>query len=387
MIDFITNLKKISNDFNKIKKYLDFIKDHKLKEYSKNSERHHILPKSVFPEFNDYNKYPENFAVLSIVDHYICHSMLADMSEEQSLIFAWNAMNSKTSKLKKIKLSKSLKTEEYEKLKLKAREKMSEANKGWTVITENGKNIRIRSKDYDRKKYKTPFNGRVCVTIKSTNEKKWINTSDYDPEIHSFHTAGKATYYDLINKKKIRIEPSKREPYHLFMNEKVLFRNKCGLMFYDLLRKHNYEDIIGYKPISFNFIHPAKPIEKIVVVNKNGRIKEKTTRMVYKTDKIIGSGMIPFKFIPSEPLIKKERTYNKTEKWFKTVENKRGKTVTSNHTIASKKDFLSGKVHGINYGKHYYFDTETLKRVLLLPENAPSPRFIIYHIAKEKGIV
>ena len=227
----------------------------------------------------------------------------------------------------------------------------------------------------------------MCVTIKSTNEKKWINTSDYDPKIHSFHTAGKATYYDLINKKKIRIEPSKREPYHLFMNEKVLFRNKCGLMFYDLLRKHNCEDIIGYKPISFNFIQPTKPIKKIVVVNKNGRLIEKTTRIVYKTDKIIGSEMIPFKFIQDEPLIKKERTYNKTEKWFKTVENKRGKTIASNHTIASKKDFLSGKVHGVNYGKHYYFDTETLKRVLLLPENAPSPRFIIYHIAKEKGIV
>lgn len=44
MIDFIINLKKISNDYNKIKKYLDFIKEHELKEYSKNSERHHILP-------------------------------------------------------------------------------------------------------------------------------------------------------------------------------------------------------------------------------------------------------------------------------------------------------------------------------------------------------
>lgn len=42
MIDFITNLKKISNDYSKIKKYLDFIKEHKLKGYPKNSERHHI---------------------------------------------------------------------------------------------------------------------------------------------------------------------------------------------------------------------------------------------------------------------------------------------------------------------------------------------------------
>lgn len=384
MIDFITNLKKISNDYNKIKKYLDFIKDHKLKGYPKNSERHHILPKSVFP---DYNKYPENFAALSIVDHYICHSMLADMSEEQSLIFAWNTMNSKTSELKKINLSKSLKTEEYEKLKLKAKEKIRDANKGWTVITVKGKNIRIRTKDYDREKHKTPFNEKMYVTIKSTNEKKWIKTSDYDTKIHSFHTAGKVTYFDVLNKKKIRTEPSKRETYHLSMNEKVLFRNKCGLMIFDLLRKHNHEDIIGYRPISFKFIRPTKPIEKIVVINKNGRLIEKTTRIVYKTDKIIGSEMIPFKFIPNEPLIKKERTYNKTEKWFKTVENKRGKTIASNHTIASKEDFLSGKVHGINYGKHYYFDTETLKRVLLLPENAPSPRFIIYHIAKEKGIV
>ncbi|MFV3255094.1 hypothetical protein ACNI5P_28850, partial [Klebsiella pneumoniae] len=42
-----------------------------------NRERHHILPKSIFPEYNDARTYPLNIINLTPREHYIAHWILS----------------------------------------------------------------------------------------------------------------------------------------------------------------------------------------------------------------------------------------------------------------------------------------------------------------------
>lgn len=44
-------------------------------------EAHHFLPKAIFPQFKDYNKYKWNKVLLTPKEHYICHLLLTKMFE------------------------------------------------------------------------------------------------------------------------------------------------------------------------------------------------------------------------------------------------------------------------------------------------------------------
>jgi hypothetical protein len=56
-----------------IKRYVKFIST--IQE-SEEGEEHHILPKSLFPEYSDFKLYPENKKKLSYKAHYIAHLIL-----------------------------------------------------------------------------------------------------------------------------------------------------------------------------------------------------------------------------------------------------------------------------------------------------------------------
>lgn len=56
-----------------IKRYVKFIST--IQE-SEEGEEHHILPKSLFPEYSDFRLYPENKKKLSYKAHYIAHLIL-----------------------------------------------------------------------------------------------------------------------------------------------------------------------------------------------------------------------------------------------------------------------------------------------------------------------
>ena len=77
--NFIEYFKEKGYEENRwLKRYIYFIEKFKLNKYeSFKTEKHHILPASIFPEFKDLNKYKWNKAILSYRAHIISHYILA----------------------------------------------------------------------------------------------------------------------------------------------------------------------------------------------------------------------------------------------------------------------------------------------------------------------
>ncbi|CAH9013862.1 hypothetical protein VP277E431_P0133 [Vibrio phage 277E43-1] len=63
-------------DSSYLTKYLDLCNNSKL-ESEVYSENHHILPRHLFPEYENFNEFPSNKATMSYRDHAIAHYYLA----------------------------------------------------------------------------------------------------------------------------------------------------------------------------------------------------------------------------------------------------------------------------------------------------------------------
>jgi len=76
-----------------LKRYLNFIEIFgKDSIYKKQTHKHHILPKAIYPEFSNLNENKWNKAVLSPRAHYLAHYMLAK-ALGGNMWYAWNIMN------------------------------------------------------------------------------------------------------------------------------------------------------------------------------------------------------------------------------------------------------------------------------------------------------
>jgi hypothetical protein len=53
-------------------------------------ERHHILPKSVFPQFANLGKFPWNGIDLTPKEHFVCHILLTKMFNDETSIMKMN---------------------------------------------------------------------------------------------------------------------------------------------------------------------------------------------------------------------------------------------------------------------------------------------------------
>lgn len=58
------------------------------------TEYHHILLKSIWPEYENLSEHPWNGIHLTYEHHYIAHSMLANATDNKSAVYAWWQMNS-----------------------------------------------------------------------------------------------------------------------------------------------------------------------------------------------------------------------------------------------------------------------------------------------------
>ena len=85
-IDFIINSDYISARW--IKRYINFILHF---EYKK-GHKHHILPKSIFPEFSNLKMYPWNCKILSPRAHYIAHYILSK-AYGNKMLYAFNMLS------------------------------------------------------------------------------------------------------------------------------------------------------------------------------------------------------------------------------------------------------------------------------------------------------
>ena len=58
------------------------------------TEKHHILPKEMFPEYKSFNKFPWNCAELTIRQHMIAHYILWKLTNHSSQLSAFYLMSS-----------------------------------------------------------------------------------------------------------------------------------------------------------------------------------------------------------------------------------------------------------------------------------------------------
>lgn len=89
-----------------LKRYLAFVRV--FDGVREKHHNHHILPKSLFPEYEDLNKYSWNASKLGYREHLIAHYMLAKALGGK-MWFAYNNMNAFNVKLKSILYSSALK--------------------------------------------------------------------------------------------------------------------------------------------------------------------------------------------------------------------------------------------------------------------------------------
>ncbi len=81
--------------------YNSIIKKAKLENRRKSKkeyfEEHHILPKSIFPEYSNLRKFKHNAVLLTAKEHFICHLLLTKMIhpsiERNKLLLAFEYMN------------------------------------------------------------------------------------------------------------------------------------------------------------------------------------------------------------------------------------------------------------------------------------------------------
>lgn len=113
------------------------------------TQRHHILPRCLFPEYKSF-KNSWNIVNLTNKDHYIAHYFLAKFSKHPSMISAWYAMNNKNF-LDASKPIELIGSENYCEM-IKIRDKMSsERNKGKVIAKdlETGEILRVTKEEFD----------------------------------------------------------------------------------------------------------------------------------------------------------------------------------------------------------------------------------------------
>lgn len=131
-------------------------------------ERHHILPKSLFPL---WAKRKSNLVLLTAREHFFCHQLLTKIYPNSNMFLSlWYLANDGQNKY----LLKS--SHEYEKLKIKAAEKLSQLNKGvsrnkglYASFSEEKKKL-----IQEKKKQTMITNGTIPIGMKNGMfHKKW----------------------------------------------------------------------------------------------------------------------------------------------------------------------------------------------------------------------
>jgi hypothetical protein len=96
-------------------------------------ESHHIIPKSINPEFKDLTVNDWNKVLLTPKEHFICHLLLTKMltgSDKNKMVYALWGMTNQASKYQ----GKRFKSNMYATYKVKMQESLSSDRKGKTFV-------------------------------------------------------------------------------------------------------------------------------------------------------------------------------------------------------------------------------------------------------------
>lgn len=153
--EFLNKFSKTELNLNNLKRYIKFINaiqiENRTIKIRFKQDYHHILPKSIFPEFK---KNKENLIILNHREHFIAHLILTRIFNNQCkpLLFAFNTMNN-TRNLKRKKSNNRL----YAKERFEVKKRISENSiKFWkesdpeVILKHNKKHsetLRSRSKE------------------------------------------------------------------------------------------------------------------------------------------------------------------------------------------------------------------------------------------------
>lgn len=193
MIDTICILKTTFPKWEGVNRYIEFIETNSTKYLKGHTQAHHILPKSIFPE---YNKNALNIVHLTHYNHFIAHVILAETNDYRMLQAINRMYNSgeiykdfeELAKLYSnisIEISKSIsvKMKEYYSNPIN-RIKSSKAVKKWF---ENPENLKIHQKRVNSSEFKS---------LVSKKTKAWFeNPENKIKHLNSIHALSNNTNY------------------------------------------------------------------------------------------------------------------------------------------------------------------------------------------------
>jgi hypothetical protein len=199
------NLQIISQE--KLIEYIKFCKiNNNNKSIKFKTSHHHILPRSIFPEFVNLKEHSWNGSHLTYEDHYKAHSLLAESINHPSIIGAWWAMNFKDRDTKGIDGLTIIGAKRYSYLFQKSVQESSERNsKKVTCIDSEGNYLSVERDEFThRDDLVGVTKGKLTVIDKETNRKIMITSEEYknNKERYFFHKRGTKRKLQSIEKER-----------------------------------------------------------------------------------------------------------------------------------------------------------------------------------------
>jgi hypothetical protein len=140
-------------DVNYIDSYFDFISKCSVDVLTEYHEKHHILPRSLFPELI---KDRSNIVPLKPRDHFLAHYYLAKLIKSKETVFAFNQMKRVLKKFKTAISDVDSLSLLYEEFRTELSQIISEQNKNWFDKLPEEKQIAVRNQMSKRFKGKVP---------------------------------------------------------------------------------------------------------------------------------------------------------------------------------------------------------------------------------------
>ena len=284
-------IKYFYNESKYLKWYFDLIEKRKNDPPNEFYEKHHILPKSIFPEFeNDI----ENLVSLSYREHFIAHILLYKHYKYLNKDYEKTKMAFPLTLMKYFSSTEKHNSRKFEYVK-----KISSINRiGKSTITEEGReriskrmkknnpsNIKIKCsfchKEFSPTNYYR-YHGIFC----KNNPKRLINQSNINAtKKTSERLKNFATFIHIFNfNKKIRIEKNKRKWYMILKKSNArcfIFEknNEIIQIFPSIFHLEHYMSLFGLKTDTIK-----EWIKRDKIYSKNNFINESSKNLYYIPD-------------------------------------------------------------------------------------------------------
>lgn len=209
--DFIkSKLMSVQSDYyddKSINAYIDFC----ILNHDSNiicGENHHILSRTIFPEYQNFKEYSWNLSRLSNYNHYIAHAILFKAINHITFGYSWYAMNNKNFILEKDKPIELIGPDMYEELRIKRNKLCSEHNSCKVIAKDltTGQTIKVTKEEFDSNinlvGHTTGIGGdhlkgTISVIDECGNSKRIkLDSEEYLSGNFKGHTTGKTTFKD-----------------------------------------------------------------------------------------------------------------------------------------------------------------------------------------------